>query len=514
VLRGATKLMAPLLLCGGSGLGLAGLPPAPLAPAVADVLGDWQQHSKRVRLELPTTIGSDWLPAALAADALLRSLSAQPVAATDRRAAGTLRLTTRPLATSADLELAVVDAEPATLTLTAVTAEDLARTLIRLRQPVLQRSCNTQHCQIPLVAEPQRPPDCAERPDARQPGDSPAQVLSVGTLGYREGYTVRGAGRHVLAFSFQRPAHWQLEEWPSLRLFVDRSLHPALDAAASSIEVRLHGQSLGSFPLTARAGRGLLVSQPIPQSFWSLPSWDFEVVSTLASTSPPPASGVAAVALWLSLAPHSSLYVPRREPEFRHSLAAWHHRMACGKPRLRLDQPLPSTVLPRLGAALFPWSGLTPWRIAEPGTGCLPPCLELRIAYASRPSSEPGSAELAIAVEPGTSDAPTQAVITLWPTDAAPAPVASPQYAAVVTEKLQLSAGRFTPVGGSGRPLGAVRIRGPGPPPFEVTPLVRDRAAQRVQFDWAFGLLCLLSLTLGWLRSGPRSDVWQRQERS
>jgi hypothetical protein len=316
----------------------------------------------------------------------------------------------------------------------------------------------------------------------------------------------------VLAFPFHRPAHWQIEEWPTLRLVVDRSLHPALDGSASSVEVRLHGHSLGRFPLAAPPGRGLLVSQPIPPSFWGLPVWDFEVISTLASAGGLPAPGAAASPLWLSIAPHSSLYVPRREPQFPHSLSAWHRRMAAGQPQLRLDQPLPSALLPALGAALFPWSGPVPWRIAEAGTRCLPPCLELRIVYISHAAGGQPAEAMTIAVEAEGGGTPTRAVLRLWPAGAAASPVASPDYGAVITTALQLRDGRFSASGGSGRQGGEVRIRGPGPPADDVHPLGSDRATQRVQFDWAWGVLCLLGLALGWLHSGHRSQVWLQRE--
>lgn len=512
MLRGALTIPLALLPWGWVGLARAESPPEGSAGSVSGLLAGWQKHSARVRVVLPETLGADWLPAGLAADALVRSLSAQPVTAADASAAATLRLSPLPLAAATNLEVAVVEAEAGTLTVSAMSAQDVARTLIRLRQPVLQSTCNTRLCQIPLVAEPQRPPDRARSPNKDPRSDAQSQVFTVGERGYPGGYTARGEGRHVLAFSFHRPVNWQIEEWPTLRLFVDRSLHPALDGAASAVEVRLHGLSLGRFPLTARAGRVLLVSQPIPASFWDLPVWDFEVISTLASTSGLPAATTEVSPLWLSIAPRSSLYVPRREPQFPHSLAAWHRRMAEGPPQLRLSQPLPSALLPALGAALFPWSGPAPWRIAEAGTRCLPPCRELRIVYSNRPAGGLASDGMTIAVESDGSDAPSRAVITLWPAGAVPGPVASPDYGAVVTTALTLRDGRFSPSGDTARQGSEVRIRGPSPPTDDVHSLVSDRATQRVQFDWAWSVVCLLLLALGWRRSGQRSQVWLQRE--
>lgn len=429
------------------------------APTVSGLLAQWRRERSAVLLAPRQRLAPQALAAYLEADALIRSLSAQPAAATNEDAGSTPQLSLEidarePLLASSQV-VGVAAAQSGKLVVKARSDAELAQALSSLRSLQWQQACQQPQCILGRAASAAWTASASRAgADSTNEAAPALPVMRLAERGYPRGYVARGEGRHVLRLQWQRPAWWTLNEWPELRLVVDASPHPALRLSKSSVEVFLNSRSIGRFELSARAQQPSFLMTRIPAQYWQQAVWTFDLVVTLRSSAEPPHCVVDEGSIWLALAAESALLVPRLEPRYDGSLRDFDERARSRRPVLVCAQPVPGAALAVLGAVLFPWAGREPWQVVAKEDACGPLCVVVKTEQA-------GDAAPAIRLSKSSCGAAVCERLTVSlgsQLDRMPA-VQSPRYDLIVNAQAELVDGRWSALGETGRQLSARRAR-------------------------------------------------------
>lgn len=482
--------------------------------SVAELLTQWHDTHAAVSVVTPAQIPREQLPLYLAADSFLRSLLARP------RTAGTssptlILRTDQAVPEDSPLPTAQLTAQQQSLTIASHSPHALLTALSALRQPERWQQCLAPSCDLiwPITASKKEADQ--QTPDLRTPDRNRPRSLvrSLRDLGFSQGYVVQGEGQHTVTLSWPRPSFYRIKEWPTLRLLVHRSLHPALHPQKSAIEVRLHGRLLAKFSLD-HAGpphKPLLLTVDIPAAYFSLDSLSFEVVTSLIGSAAPPRCVLEPSALWIVIAADSGLYVPREEITYPRSLAGFAERAAEKPPRLVLPPALSAASLPQLGAVLFALDHGQRWDLAASVADCGAVCIDAQIAKpgSQLPHATTHGTELEIHAAQDEKTRHMRLLIFLTEKDHGQAELVHPDLSAIITSHAAFSQGRWQPQGNSGKTGRDRVVLTPKQPVFDAIPIDSDQQRERKLWDGLWMSLVLDMMLIGWLfvRFGRRSTV-------
>ncbi len=465
--------------------------------SVASLLSTWMHDRAKVNLAIPETLSHINLTAALAADALLRSLGVRPQTGNPSLPQLRLRTDLASQPKADPLVAARLAVEADSLTLSAAGDRELLQSLYALRSQPLWNHCDAAQCE--LSASDLEAADPAPQQDKLARERSPALVRTLRDLGYDRGHLSKGEGQHVFSFTWLRPSAFEVSEWPTLRLTVHRSRHPALDPAASSIEVHLSGQSLGRFSLQGDGEKPLLLSAEVPRAFFAEDSFRFEIVTTLISAARPPKCVIEPSALWSVISADSGLFVPRKEQFYPDSLAAFWKRTDKTTPRLILPAALPRSLLPQLGSVLAAFDHGRRFLVDQSTSDCGGLCIEARIMEHKAEPKRTESLGTALAIDRVPKEAPKRLIIWLREDAHGQPDPETPDVAAIITPQAQLAQGRWLPQGETGKPGKETRVRIPHLVEEDGQPVPSDRQQERQRIDLLWAMLMPPGVLLGWL---------------
>lgn len=474
----------------------------PSTPSVAALLSSWRSSRAAVTLLTEEQVSQRQLPVVLAADAFLRNLGAQPQTVGDRVRRFIVRVVPAYADDQGMSQGASLRVVGDSLFLDAGTPQELILRLYALRKASTWESCGTEQCDF---APADRNPS-AEAAHSSPRDHARAPVRSFRDLGFPSGYVAKGEGQHVLTFAWPRPSFFALKEWPTLRLLVRRSGHPALDPHQSGVDVRLQGQVIARFDLDAAdaSHRPLSLTVEVPPRFFSADALSFEVVTSLIGSAKPPRCLLEPDALWLVIAPDSGLYVPRTEYSYPNSLAGFAERAAALAPQLVVPKDLSRLVLPRLGAILFPIERGRAWAIATSTSDCGPLCVVISDKSPLTQSDTASSSSTVIATEQNPTARQHQLKIYLTAPKEGEAWTESPDYHSIITTRAELTLSGWQPRGETGKvgkerhvPLPSLSIDGHA--------IDSHEQAVRKLLDGLWMMILVLAIVLGFLFLRARS---------
>jgi hypothetical protein len=342
--------------------------------SVRDVVRQLQQR-RPLRLEWVPPAGHqptpEWVASYLELDRWVRDLGLSPqvagyVGPHTSESASVFRLTVEsPVKAKCDQGVTAVRAEVNGLRLTVEDPAQLALVVRALRSGAAEH-CPAEICEFPsLVERLDEVNDDGAKPE-------PAEVASLGRLGFAQGWLARGEGVHELRFSVDRRPGWFIERAPRLELELTRSQGAQLDLTLSVIEVEVNGRPIGSWSLNQfQPDKPNLTAVELPASLWKANQWAVVVRASLRAPPDRPCRERRGSPQWVTLGPLSRLRVWRKEPTFR-GLAAVVAGFATHQPKIYLKY-LPTWVgLEALGGALYPIAQkhTTGWALAPDAASC------------------------------------------------------------------------------------------------------------------------------------------------
>lgn len=466
--------------------------------SVAGLLARWQMSRAAVRLVTEDPVPRTQIPLYLAADAFLRSLGAKPMTIGDHLPQLVVHAAQGTTVSGGEPAVAHLWVQEDSLHLSARGTKELIDLLISLRKSVRWESCVAPQCDIPNLSTDSHiasSEHLSEKRNARA-----ALVQRIGDLGFASGYVARGEGQHTLSFAWPRPSHYEPKLWPLLRLVVHRSSHPALDAQKSSVEVRLQGHVIASFPLDSghAVARPLVLTTQIPQAYHRLDSWLFQIVTILKGSAKPPRCVIEPSSLWLVLDAGSGLYVPRSELSYPRSLAQFADRARDASLRLLLPAAISRKLLPPLFSVLYPLGKQEPWVLARDAADCEPVCIDVQLRPPESPQDGalPGGTVTATEQNPQTRQPHLR--VYLQESDHAQTSPESPDLSSIIAPRVALTPSGWQQQGDAGKSGKANQVLIPALPDIG-DPVASQQQTERKLLDGLWLLLFLLLMVIGWL---------------
>ncbi|MBL4689559.1 MAG: cellulose biosynthesis cyclic di-GMP-binding regulatory protein BcsB [Nannocystaceae bacterium] len=268
------------------------------------------------------------------------------------------RLAVAPKPTRALVELSGLQ-----VTILARTAADLPRAVTQFASEHTRALCPVGE---PCLLSTSVNTGAEEEDDEQQP----AQVLSLSDIGYAQGWTAEGPGKHELRIVWPRPASWTVEHRPQLRLKARVSQHPQLDREASSVTIRLNGRPLATWHL-AEPQPQFTLAVGIPNDAWADEVWVFDVVTHLRAADDIPCAAIDNDVVWFTLQPDSALFVDRSEALYS-GIAGFYRTSEERRPVLVWTEPRAWQDVVVWSTVLLPFAEQTPqaqWRWADDTRG-------------------------------------------------------------------------------------------------------------------------------------------------
>lgn len=474
--------------------------------SVSALVSGWRDARAGVRLVTRESVTPAQLPVVLAADGFLRSLGARPKTEGDDLPQLVLHIDPREREQEILPKGARLLSDRQTLHIIARDTDSLIEQLLALRTTARWESCITAQCDFAAVASHQG----NRSVDAQSGRRSSALVRSVSALGFPSGYVAKGEGQHILSFSWPRPSHYELKQWPELRLRISRSNHPALDRRQSSIEVRLQGRPIATFSLDAAgtAQKPMILSAQIPPSFFSESVLSFEIVTSLLGSAVPPRCLLEPTALWAVIEEDSGLYVPRTELSYPSSLASFAAQAEQSALRLVIPSRLSRRLLPLLGAILYPLDKGQRWELVESILDCGPLCVVVTDKARQSVSPDAHSAGTVIAIEQSPKARQLRLMIYLQESADVQAETESPDLSSIITTRAELTQTGWQPMGETGKIGKPLHVLIPQLP-VDGEPIDSQQQTERKLVDGLWMMVLLLAALLGWLfvRTHRRSQL-------
>ena len=168
-----------------------------------------------------------------------------------------------------------------------------------------------QHCQqrdLCLVSRAaHRPRHASERQSDR------TMVLRLRDVGYDNGWTAQGSGRHELRLVWTRPEGWTVDRPPRIELPFRTSTSRQLDPERSSLSIRVNERPVATWDFQeVEQGSGTLQVY-LPPAVWDDSALSVEVIATLQHRHPKRCEAEEKSALWLVLEGEGGLSVERVE---------------------------------------------------------------------------------------------------------------------------------------------------------------------------------------------------------
>jgi Bacterial cellulose synthase subunit len=216
-----------------------------------------------------------------------------------------------------------------TLWISAPTVEGFAPLLAAAMQTPVRETCVAKECMLADVSLPTSQDQVA--PDV--PG-----VITFPALGLPAGWLTRGEGVRTLRFSWHRPPELTLHAWPTLQLDTRMALDPTIDDQRSSISLAINGHPVERWRTWQSTGRQeVVLSAPIPKSFWQARSLDFEVTVHLVPKDQCRAHDGSS---WVRIEASSGLTLPHSKPA-REGISDFAERAIHELPALQFYPGLP-----------------------------------------------------------------------------------------------------------------------------------------------------------------------------
>lgn len=179
-----------------------------------------------------------------------------------------------------------------------------------------------------------------------------SEVFRLGLGGYPDGWVADGAGVHRLRFTWRRPADWQLESRAVLSLDVTRTRPALLDQHLSHIKARFNGQPMATWPVGEDGQSELKLIARLPKTAAKAREWTFDLEVGLQHASALPCAARDDDALWLRVAPTSTLSVEHTASGLAGIAAFGRRAQATGLSRLLLGGDVSWSGIARASQAL------------------------------------------------------------------------------------------------------------------------------------------------------------------
>jgi Bacterial cellulose synthase subunit len=319
----------------------------PKRASVSELPALWPRSSdlrSAVAVDFQATLDADGMGAYLDLDHLLRRWSFVPTMLTDGTVAGKVRMMTldrvRGSSEAAEQLRTRPDARFAMALDTSANLEIVGTDTLALRDAVLllgaepaRTLCTEKVC----LGSAQAIRVAQSTPATTQQALPPTEVWRLGKSTGGRPWVARGFGNQQTRFIWQRPAWWQIIEWPTLQLHAATSTSGAMDLSKSSINARVNDQPLATYSIAQwLAGKAEI---KIPRELWMASEWVVDVQTTILPVETHRCSNSDQATQWVSISPETALWVPRKEAQYDGVANFFSESRASALPLLHVGDP-------------------------------------------------------------------------------------------------------------------------------------------------------------------------------